>query len=1155
MSLIRPDPTATQRRASDPGRSVWVGASAGTGKTKVLTDRVLRLMLTGTAPDRILCITFTRAAAAEMANRVAVTLAGWATAADDVLQLKLADLMGAPPDAAVQTAARRLFAQVLDVPGGMRIQTVHSFCQSLLRRFPVEAGLPPQFELIDDRSADEMLERVRRQVLADPELGPAVDRVAGAVGADEFGDMVRALVAERGLLARLLDEHGGLDGLTAAIRRHLDLPDGASRDALLAEACADSAFACDALRAAAYALLDSDKKSDQDRGTAIANWLEAPEARAGRWGEYLRGFLTKEGTVYKTLATRSVAAIPRVLETLQAEADRVLALVERLRAAETADNTAALLTLGDALIARYRAEKGRRALLDYDDLILQAAALLERPGKSAWVLFKLDGGIDHVLIDEAQDTNPEQWRVVAALTEEFFAGLGARADVARTVFVVGDEKQSIFSFQGADPAEFARMRAVFDRRIRAAERPFEIVPLETSFRSVSTVLAMVDSVFARGAALDGVAPEPPHHFVSERRRLDGGLVELWPLLGPSESDERPAWEPPTEQRGISDPGARLARLIADRIAGWLREGTFLESKGRPIRPGDVLILVRTRNRFFVELMRALKAAGVPVGGMDRMVLTEQLAVMDLMALARFLLLPEDDLSLAELLKGPLIGFDDDRLFTLAHGRPGTLWAAMAASRDPAVTAARNWLSDILARVDFQAPFELFSDVLAQPCPGDALSGRRAMLGRLGAEAEDPLDELLSLALGFERQLPPSLQRFLHWLETGETEIKREQEAGETQVRIMTVHGSKGLQAPIVILPDTVSMPGTGVRAGEKILWPDADSVEGGLPVPLWAPRAADRPPAYREAMDRAAGRREQEYRRLLYVALTRAEDRLYICGHYATDRGKPAEGCWYHLCRDGLAAIAETVPLVVEGIGGEGEDGLRLYQPQADRPVGPDSLPPPATTEAPPPDWLHRPAPAEPDPTRPLTPSRPEMEPAARSPLDGSDEGRFRRGALIHALLQALPDLPPEAREAAARRYLARPHHGRDAAEQAEIVATTLAVLDQPGFAALFGPGSRAEVPVVGLVEGRALSGQIDRLVVTPESVLVVDYKTNRPPPASVDSVPRAYLVQMAAYRAALRLVYPGRQVRCALLWTEGARLMELTPAALDRHAPHAGLF
>jgi len=685
---------------------------------------------------------------------------------------------------------------------------------------------------------------------------------------------------------------------------------------------------------------------------------------------------------------------------------------------------------------------------------------------------------------------------------------------------------------------------VFDRRIRAAERPFEIVPLETSFRSVSAVLELVDAVFARDPALDGVAPEPPRHFVSERRRLDGGLVELWPLLGPSESDEPPAWEPPTEQRGISDPGARLARLIAARIAGWLRDGAMLESKGRPIRPGDILILVRTRNRFFVELMRALKAANVPVGGMDRMVLTQQLAVMDLMALARFLLLPEDDLSLAELLKGPLVGFDDDRLFALAHGRPGTLWAAMAASPDPAVRAAREWLAEILDRVDFQPPFELFSGVLARPCPGDPVSGRRAMLGRLGPEAEDPLDEFLTLALGFERQLPPSLQRFLHWLETGETEVKREQEQGDGQVRIMTVHGSKGLQAPIVILPDLVGMPRGGARAGEKILWPDE-----ALPVPLWAPRAAARPPVYREAMERADRRRDQEYRRLLYVALTRAEDRLYLCGHYATDRGKPAEGCWYHLIRDGLAAHPEAATVAIEGVEGE---GLRLYRPQADRRPVPEAAAPPAAADEPAPDWLHRPAPPEPEPTRPLTPSRPEAEPPARSPLEGGDQGRFRRGALIHALLQALPELPPEAREAAARRYVARPQHGRDEAEQAEIVATTLAVLEQPGFEALFGPGSRAEVPVVGLVEGRALSGQIDRLVVTPESVLVVDYKTNRPPPASVSTVPRAYLAQMAAYRAALRLVYPGRTVRCALLWTEGPRLMELPPATLDRHVPGA---
>ncbi|HYE49977.1 MAG TPA: double-strand break repair helicase AddA, partial [Azospirillaceae bacterium] len=845
-------------------------------------------------------------------------------------------------------------------------------------------------------------------------------------------------------------------------------------------------------------------------------------------------------------------------EALQREAERLIQVMERLKCVGVAAGTAALLTLADALLGTYQRLKDGRALLDFDDLILSAGRLLSdeaRRGACAWVLYKLDGGLDHVLIDEAQDTNPEQWQVVTAIAEEFFAGEGVKGEgCVRTLFVVGDDKQSIFSFQRADPAEFARMRRHFETRVTAAQGRWAGIDLEVSFRSVGAVLRAVDEVFAMEAARDGVVTDQGTviRHIPFRRGM-AGRVELWPPVTPGDKAEPEPWSPPLNRESADQPLSRLATVVADQIAHWLESGEVLEARGRRLVPGDVMVLVRRRNAFVQHLVRALKDRRVPVAGVDRMVLTEQLAVMDLMALGRFLLLPEDDLTLAVVLKSPMVGLTEEQLFAVAHGRRGRLWPALRAKaeEDPALALARDWLAGLLAEVDYRAPYELFAGALARPCPGDPVSGRRAVLGRLGSEAIDPLDEFLSACLGFERAHVPSLEGFLHWLEAGEAEVKRELDTGGGpaggQVRIMTVHGSKGLQAPVVILPDTMSVPDKGPR----ILWPDAQDRR--RTVPLFAPRRALEDGACKAARAAADAKRDQEYRRLLYVALTRAEDRLHICGWEGTR--KSGEGSWYRLAEAALAGIADEQEYDFTRISPQGwtGKGLVLREPQT-VPARPDALgEETAAAAAEVPDWARRPPPEEPTPTRPLTPSRPEgEEPAVRSPLGLDDGRRFRRGTLIHKLLQVLPEVEPARRALAAGRWLSRPGHGLTEEEQAEILAETLRVLDDPTFSALFGPGSRPEVPIVGTVGARTLSGQIDRLLVTDGAVWIVDFKTNRPPPRRVEDVPGIYVAQMAAYRAALSSVYPGRAVRCVLLWTDGPFLMELPPDRLDAAAPGA---
>jgi ATP-dependent helicase/nuclease subunit A len=1126
-----------RRRASDPKVSAWVDASAGTGKTTVLTNRVLRLLLSGASPDRILCITFTRAAAAEMSNRIIERLGRWAVMADEALVNELFDLNGAPPDTDMQVRARQLFAAIVDAPAGFRIQTIHAFCQSVLRRFPLEAGLAPHFDLIDERTAAELLSEARQAVLVEAgrdSSGPLGRALAGLVEyMDErgFGTLVQTMLSARRRLAETIAAHGGVGLLGPRMWRGLGLEPGETVATILAEACRDGSFDRAGLSEACQTLAMG-SATDQKRAAGIAAWLAA-EDRVALWSAYLACFLTKDGQPSGTF--RKTKAHAQGAHVLDPEAERLVRVLDRLRASATASASEAMLVVGDAILKHYEREKQNRALLDYDDLIEVTRRLVE--ADASWVLYKLDGGIEHLLVDEAQDTNPDQWGIVKALAGEFFAGKGAR-ETERTIFVVGDRKQSIYSFQGADPTVLVPVRQHFEDRLSGIDRKLEPVDLITSFRSTDPVLRLVDAVFANPAARDGVHDDPDVELRHELSRVDAaGLVELWHPFEPA--DEEEAADDPWSIAGAQsqpDPELALADRIARTVRGWLDHREPLSPGGPAITPGDVMILVRRRTRFVGPMVRALKRQGVPVAGVDRLALTEPLAIRDLMALGRFLLLPDDDLTLAALLKSPLVGTDEQGLFDLAYERKGTLWNALlaAAERDRArFEPARVWLSGLLDKVDFLRPFELFAGVLAAACPGDPLgSGRRALHGRLGPDVLDPLDEFLSAALEYERGHTPTLEGFIGWLEASDAEIKRELAGRGDAVRIVTVHGAKGLEAPIVFLPDTMQVPTP--NTGPQLLW--AEEEGDPRPIPYWSPRAELRPPICANLIAANGLAVDREYRRLLYVALTRARDRLYIAGW----RGKQAlrPGHWYGLVEEGMRALG-----AVEF--GEGaERVLRIHYPGTGGPAGAREERP--ETQAGLPDWARRPPPPEPRPFVPLTPSRIEFpgaaEPAVRSPASAADAVRFRRGLAIHRLLQVLPDIAPTDRPERVMRLFP----DLDAQASAALLASVASVLDHPDCARFFGAGSQAEVPIVGRIGVRGVTGRIDRLLVEPERVTIVDFKTGRLPTGGPDDVPAAYLAQMAAYRAILREIYPAHRVELVLVWTDGPAVVNLRAELLD---------
>lgn len=1145
-----------QGRGSDPAASAWVTASAGSGKTKVLTDRVLRLLLAdGTRPNAILCLTFTKAAAAEMATRLAQDLGKWAVMPEAELAGRLSRLLGRAPAAEELARARTLFCRVLELPGGMRISTIHAFCQSLLRAFPLEAGLSPQFGVVDDAEAAALLADAQEDVLAGPRTPQeALEALASLVPPSAFGQLVAALTRDRERLAAALRGAGSLEALCGAIARHLGLGNAAQEAALLAGAVATVE---EGVVTAARLLQASRNANDQARGARLLGWLALDAAqRAAQWEEWSDVFLTDKATVRVTLATKEVGARQaECVAILRAEAERVAGVDAARRACRLLEATRALLHLGAPVLEGFAARKRARGLMDYDDLILAAQRVLQDPG-SAWVLYKLDGGLDHLLLDEAQDSNPAQWGIAAALTEEFFAGQGSRhpgAAPIRTVFAVGDVKQSIYGFQGADAAGFARWKTHFAARCAAISAALRDVQLQVSFRSTAPVLALVDATFAAGPARAGVVEEGATLTHRPERTGQAGMVELWPMLEAEGAAPPPAWEVPDTPARTAGAEAMLAEALAARIAQWIERKEPLPARGRPIRAGDILVLVRRRTGGFVpRLLRALKEKGVPVGGADRIRLAEQIAVQDLLALCDVLLLPDDDLQLAAVLKSPLVGLDEDRLFALAHDRPGSLWARLAQerARETPEGRAADWLAMLMNRADLVTPHALLAEVLGEH------RGRERLLARLGPDAADPLDELLNAALDHERRHPPSLQGFVQWIRRGGAEVKREAEQAGDVVRVMTVHNAKGLQAPVVILPDTV---GSG-RDDRTVRW----QMDGTTPLPLWAPRKDAHAPAFSALLDAEKRARAEEEHRLLYVALTRAEDRLLVCGwQKQAPKTRPwPGGCWYDLVAEGFrAAGAAELPFDPAAFGAPAEARFaatplrRLDCPQAAeaKPDGRDTPAPVAAADLP--GWARRPAPAE-SGAGSLAPSAipAETETPAAAPHGQADPTgrRFRRGRIIHALLQHLPDRDPAERELSARAFLARPGHGLPPAEQAETLAEVLALLAEPRLAAVLGPGSVAEAAIAGRLGETLVSGQVDRLLVAPDRVLVVDYKTNRPPPATLAQVQPLYLRQMAAYRAVLRLAFPGRPVECALVWTYGARYMHLPGEMLDVHALRA---
>ena len=1104
-SPVLGDAGARQLAAQNTAVSVWVAASAGAGKTRVLINRMMRLLLEGASPQSILALTYTRAAAMEMANRLigqARDLAGYS---DEARKDFVQALLGETPPAALQRA-RSLYEDILEVPGGLQIQTIHAFCQSLLGRFPFEAGLTPGFEPIEEDARERLLDEALEKTLTQ---GPyrhlkslaksdKLRELAGAlvrVDWDAFPMDQRISALEQALGGNLAGQ--SVQGMRDQFRADLD-GRVADMDALLS-ACA------------APPSKKTAQNFAQDARAALGQDDPFPGLQAAT--------LTKKGEVNTNLAKtpecRDSPIFAWLVQRLQRQHDRLQAL-------NLYDLNLDVLAFGQGVSAVFQALKAAQGVLDFDDLIAGAGRLLSTANGPSYVQYRLDQQISHILVDEAQDTSTPQWQVIASLAEPFFDDASQMDNRPRTLFVVGDFKQSIYSFQGANPRLFQEKREGFQA---LAGPRLETVEMVHSFRSAPTILGFVDALAQRIAGgqgagkgagqghggLEGVAGSVPAHAAVQQARP--GRVEIWPAPQELGESSKVDWQPLRAAHTLAPPRAILGQSIARHIhrlcysPDWADQPAAYLALGRRVQPGDFLILLQNRKAEFADaLIAELKALRVPVTGVDRLKVVEELLVQDLLALGDICLQPGDDLALAALLKSPFYALDEQAIYDLAVHRGQRSLMTQLADQRPDL---HDHFLRLRGQVGRRSVYEFYAAYLFA-------DGMRAQaLAALGPEGEDILTVFLDRARAFDQIQNGDLLGFIEGERRSTGELKRDSSQSAGEVRLMTVHGAKGLEAPIVILPDLRDphRPG-GARTDDQLH--DLPGIG-----PLWTPSKGFDVTATAKAREDAKAQAEKERERLFYVAVTRAEERLII----ATDKSREDKGglyTWFNKARDVVQDQGKQEDLALEELGWGNSQGWAMgAYPRVNAHQGGQGLERPNPL----PDWIKTAVETPEGQPKTLNPSalfehedqkadqKTDPEPTLRP--NGGRALALQRGVLVHAALEHLPADQPTLWPGRLSQFFGHAAPDVPQGERASWTGEVIRALKSPELAAFFGPNSRSEVTVSGVIEGRPALGQIDRLWIDAASktVHILDYKTNRPPRKQRGSNPRVLSSAVAGLR------------------------------------------
>ncbi|WP_419247345.1 UvrD-helicase domain-containing protein [Wolbachia endosymbiont of Rhagoletis indifferens] len=1207
--------------AINPNFSVWVNASAGTGKTKILIDRVLRLLLEN--KRNILCLTFTNAAANEMENRIHSILSKWAVCSESVLVADLEQLdffpmsfqrvtlesskkkewipvsstgmtgddaeitendaeviaphnhdlsenpvahpsmssqhpylssqhpylssqcvtLGSRKNEALDrylARARRLFSELENL--GLTIQTIHAFCYKLISNFPIEAGIAPNCTLSECK---ELHSIIFNKVLHNEAVQDSINFIATEIDENKLRDLLYTLCVKRFASANdseyikdklnAPDEiHDLQSGTTEHIKKLAEiLSEGSKRDQSYSEILYDwcNRFLVKSPIIPPLSVIparDAGIQKKRNMDPSVKHWDDTGmERKDTRIEDLAKVFLKSESHEKKSISSIATKSIlekfrdaEQIIESVQ---NVVFTHIRDMDSYQIFKRTSSLLGIFKVYVDLYSSEKSKNALLDYNDIIDLATNLLSNPNYKDWILFNLDQKIDHILVDEAQDNSISQWKIITNLCDEFFAG----NDEKRTLFVVGDVKQSIYRFQGANPHLFNYMQQYFHTKTGWIS-----CQLEKSFRSTPEILTLVDRLFnnfrAEISFNDNEIKHVPH------RENDQGYIEIWPALPRRKEKEQQALQIPlTCREGYTIADRLLAQTIANRIHNWLNEGRILVAKDRHIEPRDIMILVRQRNVLVDYIISELKKANVPVVGRDYFRIMDYIAVQDLIALAEFLLLQANDLALANALKSPLFNFTEDDLFNIAYDRKEhSLWERIQ-DYSVVIYSELNYLIN-LSRIE--SPLALFTHILR--------TGKKKFAARLGLECFEVLDEFMNLVLQFKN---PSLQAFVQWIKENNPEIKNDMQSERNAVRIMTIHKSKGLQAPIVFLVDTNTVP----RNSESIIF-------DGTEVPFWCGKNNN---AYCDQVKREKKLEDyNEYLRLLYVALTRAEDELYILSKEPVQKGS-----WYDLITQHGEPYKKK-QAYLQPIFKEKVEVLcvnanypYIYKKRDYFDVPVISLPPALAHPSVSSQHLplssqcltlgsskkegeqvsaHSPVPfqhvtLEPGEKKAWIPVLEHWDDKKRSTGMTKDtiemKDGYARGLIIHSILQYMPKIEKERRKNWVRKYLDNINTSED---KDEIYSKILAFNEKYGY--LFDLEGKSEITLSGTIDGKSVLVRLDRLCITQDKAIIIDYKSHRN--VSVSSL-NEIKKQMLIYKTLVQEIYPNKQVECVVIWVEDLTL------------------
>ena len=1113
--MLVQEATRRQNNAASGLSSVWVSASAGTGKTYVLTKRILGLLLQDNTlkPHEILAVTFTRAAAREMEERLRLELSVWATCTEDELRVSLEKMLGETPSKMHIQRARTLFAEFLD--NAVESNTIHGFCQKILAQFPLEADISPAFNLIEGQEQSELLRKAKSSVFMhalEGTLKPAwvFDYYAYTYGEKKLSEALDSFVNESTRYQKYLKSYGGIEGVKKELLNTLNVEEeltGDTFDAYCKKLCAVPNVYMDILQKGAESLLQGGKVA-QGLGVLLKEYLNDETAP---WEKLKNIFITPSSGKVRSQGFPDAKARKFGGDTLwdmmHKFADHIVDIEEKLKAANAYLITVSYLELGSQILQSYEKLKYKSGVLDFDDLISKTADLLKNTEKSEWVRFKMDQKIRHVLLDEAQDTDNDQWIILKAIIDEFYAGVGQHE--GRTFFAVGDMKQSIYRFRGAQPHVFGSMKKYLHQHQEQSDIPVAVEELMVSFRSTEPVLNFVDSVFAqtnRHHAVDDMAKEILHNAVKVG---SSGVVHISPLLEAENEDVEPEpWSLPTRQNKQNSLQTEIAEKTAKQILDLLNSKDVLESTGTYIEPGDIMILLRSRSSMS-SLIAALDRYYIPHGGADQVTLQSETVVQDLLALLKFVSNQDDDLSLAHVLRSPLVGLNDaqfDALF-VEKNKFQNLWQCVDKTCSygavlQSVTRAfykhdlQGFLTWVIQQLNIRGVYYSLMSMRDEKSPVVAV--------------DDALDTLLNMAMDVTKK-GEGVLKLIHMLDTQTLNLKRETDAGN-KVRLMTAHGSKGLESPIVIMPDTTGQFYKNM-SNDTGLWHVNEDGSDSLFLHRISIKSA---PAFQETLiEEEKERIFRDEMRLLYVALTRSKERLYISG--VKKHGYNSENCWYgHI----LEAVHSTDCFTQIS---QGEYLFKvdnnLKAQTKEKPLEPVEEKLPA--------WVESLAPNE----RGLTLVHASDSLKRKEQLELLSEKQreklFKRGQLVHKLLEFLPDLQKGEWHKKGMNFLKQVAPEYCDLEKENLVQSAVAVLET--YPEFFGENSKAEIPLAANLNGYRLEGVVDRLVVAEKEVIAVDYKTNAQIP---EIIPADYQKQMQFYKKALQEIFPEKEIKAALVWT-----------------------